>query len=270
LLAALCRIRAASFVGQVESGTQGSAHYPGGHPMHYFALLLTHETDPQTTPPDAEAAAEVMAAYKAFHARAGSAIVAGDALAPSALGARITGGPAAPTVTDGPFAEGAEIANGYYILEAANLDDALALARDIPAASYGAVEVWPMVQEGRPEFGTLTGDSWIALLLEPPGNTPAPGTPEWDEGVKPHIEFGKAAGDRLAGGAPLHPPSTATTVKVRNGEVLLTDGPYIEGAEVANGFYFINTPDRDEAVKIASMIPATTVELRRLAGISAL
>ena len=59
-------------------------------------------------------------------------------------------------------------------------------------------------------------------------------------------------------------------MRVRDGKVTLTDGPYIEGAEVATGFYFINTPDRDEAVKIASMIPATNVELRRLAGVSAL
>jgi hypothetical protein len=240
--------------------------------MHYFALLLMRESDPHQTPPDPEAGAAVMSAYNAFHARAGSAIVAGDALAPSALGARITGGPAAPTVTDGPFAEGAEIAGGYYILEAENLDDALALAHDIPAAQYGAVEVWPMVTEQRESFvgAPLTGDSWIALLLEPPGSTPAPGTPEWDEGVKPHIEFGKAAGDAVVGGAPLHPSTTATTVRVRDGQVLLTDGPFAEGAEVANGFYFINTPDRDEAVKIASMIPATMVELRRLAGVSGL
>ncbi len=237
--------------------------------MHYFALLLTRESDPHQSPPDAEAAAAVMSAYKAFHARAGSAIVAGDALAPSELGARITGGPAAPTVTDGPFPETAEIAGGFYILEADNLDDALAIARDIPAALYGAVEVWPMVEYAAPG-APLTGDSWLALLLEPPGNTPAPGTPEWDEGVKPHIEFGKAAGDAVVGGAPLHPPTTATTVRVRDGKVALTDGPYIEGAEVANGFYFINTPDRDEAIKIASMIPATTVELRRMAGVSGL
>ena len=76
--------------------------------------------------------------------------------------------------------------------------------------------------------------------------------------------------DRAVGGAPLHPPTTATTVRVRDGEVLLTDGPYAEGAEVANGFYYINAADRDEAIKVASMIPATTVELRRLAGVSGL
>jgi hypothetical protein len=59
-------------------------------------------------------------------------------------------------------------------------------------------------------------------------------------------------------------------VRVRDDQVLLTDGPYVEGAEVANGFYFIDVGDRDEAVKVASMIPATTVELRQLMGISGL
>lgn len=230
--------------------------------MHYFALLLTQESD---TPPDPE----VMAAYEAFNAKAASAIRAGDALTPSATGVRITGGPDAPTITDGPFAEGAEVAGGYYVFEVDNLDEALELAREIPTAQHGAVEVWPMVQFA-PAGAPLTGDSWLALLLEPPEKVVTPGTPEWEEGAKAHIEFGKVAAGTVVGGAPLHPPSTATTVRVRDGKVTLTDGPFAEGAEVANGFYYINTPDRDEAIKIASMIPATTVELRRLAGVSGL
>jgi hypothetical protein len=233
--------------------------------MHYFALLLGPEP---TSAPDPDAHAADMAAYQAFHAQAGSAIRAGDALTPSTSGVRITGGPDNPTITDGPFAEGAEVAGGYYVFEAENLDEALELAREIPAAKYGAVEVWPMVDYSA--RAPLTGDTWLALLLKPPGAVVTPGSAEWDEGIKAHTEFGKAAGDRAVGGAPLHPPSTATTVRVRDGQVTLTDGPYIEGAEVANGFYYINTPDRDEAVKIASMIPATTVELRRLAGVSGL
>jgi hypothetical protein len=232
--------------------------------MHYFALLISPERD--LTPQ--EGAAE-MTAYQNFHAKAAAAIRAGDALQPQSTGARITGGPDAPVVTDGPFAEGAEVAGGYYVFEAENLDEALALARDIPAAKYGGVEVWPMVQFS-PARATLTSDSWLALLLESPASTVEPGTPRWDEGIKAHMEFGKIAGDRAVGGAPLHPPTTATTVRVRDGEVLLTDGPYAEGAEVANGFYYINAADRDEAVKVASMIPATTVELRRLAGVSGL
>src|SRR6476660_6601539 len=233
--------------------------------MHYFALLLSPETD---GPVDPEAQSAEMAAYQAFHAAAASAIRGGDALLPTATGARITGGPDSPTVTDGPFVESAEVAGGYYVFEAENLDEALALARDIPAAKRGAVEIWPIVEYFPPS--KPVGNSWLALLFEPADKAVAPGTPEWEAGIAAHQKFGAAAGDRTNGGAPLHPPSTATTVRVRDGEVLLTDGPYIEDAEVANGYYILDVTDRDEAVKIASMIPATTVEVRQLMGISGL
>jgi hypothetical protein len=232
--------------------------------MHYFALLQTPERD--LTP--AEQQTE-MQAYLDFHARAASAIRAGDALASAAEGVGISGGPDAPIVTDGPFAEGAEVAGGYYVFEAEDLDEALHLARQIPAAQYGAIEVWPMVHWNPPVQPT-TGTDWLALLLEPVDQVAAPRTPEWDEGTRQHADFNAAAGAHVLGGAPLHPPSTATTVRVRDGEVLLTDGPFAEGAEVANGFYLLAAADRDEATKIASMIPATTVALRRLAGVAGL
>ena len=232
--------------------------------MQYFALLIGQERD---LTPD-EGAAE-MAAYQAFHAKAASAIRGGDALLPTATGVLITGGPDAPVVTDGPFAEGAEVAGGYYVFEAENLDEALALAGDVPAAKYGGVEVWPVATPGvatRPPEGT----TWLALLLEPPDRPASPGSPEWNAMVAQHQEFHAAAGQHIKSGAGLHPPSTATTVRVRDGEVLITDGPYAEGAEVANGFYVLGAADRDEAVKIASMIPATAVELRQRAGVSGL
>ncbi|MFG1930100.1 YciI family protein [Mycobacterium sp. NPDC048908] len=232
--------------------------------MHYFALLLGEPTTPLT--PDEQAAG--LEAYQAFHAKAGSAILAGDALTPSATGVRITGGPDAPTVTDGPFAESAEVACGYYVFEAENLDEALALARDVPAAQHGAVEVWPIVHYMPPT--KPLHNSWIALLLTPAADVLTPGTPEWNDLAAQHQAFAADAGDRANGGAPLHPPSTATTVRVRDGEVLLTDGPFAEGAEVANGFHILNVADRDEAIKVASMIPASTIELRQLMGVSGL
>ncbi|MCT7658271.1 YciI family protein [Mycobacterium deserti] len=233
--------------------------------MHYFALLLSSEPAASGDP---EEYAAQMAEFHEFHAKAAAAIRSGDALTPSATGVRITGGPDTPTVTDGPFAESAEVACGYYVFEAENLDDALALARDVPVAKFGAVEIWPMVDYFPP--AKPVGTSWLALLLEPADRAPAPGTPEWEQGIAAHERFGATAGDRTNGGAPLHPPSRATTVRVRDGEMLLTDGPYVEGAEVANGYYIIDVEDRDEAVKIASMIPATTVELRQFMGVSGL
>jgi hypothetical protein len=232
--------------------------------MHYFALLISPERD---LTPD-EGAAE-MTAYREFHAKAAAAILAGDALQPTGTAVRITGGPDAPVISDGPFAESAEVAGGYYVFEADNLDDALELAREIPAAKHGGVEVWPMVHFS-PARAPLTSDSWLALLLEPREEVAEPGSPQWNEQAQAHVELNKIVGDYAVGGAPLHPPTMATTVRIRDGAVLLTDGPYIEGAEVANGFYYINAVDRDEAVKVASMIPATTVELRRLSGVSGL
>jgi hypothetical protein len=233
--------------------------------MHYFALLLGPEP---TEAPAPEDMASEMSAYQSFHEYAASAIRAGDALAAASDGVRISGGPDAPVLTDGPFAEGAEVAGGYYVFEADNLDDALALAQRIPAAKRGGIEVWPMVYWNAPT--TSVGSDWLALLLESPRDVNPPDSPEFERSVGAHVEFGKVAGDHILGGAPLHPPSTATTVRVRDGKTILTDGPYVEGAEVANGFYLLRAGDRDEAAKLASMIPATKVELRQLAGISGL
>jgi hypothetical protein len=233
--------------------------------MHYLALLFGEPTTPLT--PDEQAAG--MAAYQAFHAKAGSAILAGDALTPSATGVRITDGPDAPTVTDGPFAESAEVACGYYVFEAENLDEALALARDIPAAQHGAVEVRPIYHPFDPDWSG-SGAQWLALLLEPPASAYTPGTPEWQAEADRHGGFASAAGEHIVGGAALHEPESATTVRVRDRKVLLTDGPFPESAEIATGFYLLSSADRDEAIKIASMIPATTVELRQLMGVSGL
>jgi hypothetical protein len=53
--------------------------------------------------------------------------------------------------------------------------------------------------------------------------------------------------------------STATTVRVRNGQVVRTDGPFAETKEVLAGFYLIEARDQDEAVRIAAKIPPAAV-----------
>jgi hypothetical protein len=232
--------------------------------MQYLALLISQERD---LTPD-EGAAE-MAAYQSFHDKAGPAIRSGDALLPAAAAVHISGGPDAPIVTDGPFAEGAEVAGGFYVFEADNLDDALALARDVPAAKRGAVEIRPIFHTVDSEW-SRSDATWLALLLEPPAAVNTPGTPEWEAEAARHGEFAAAGGDHIVAGAALHEPATATTVRVRDGQVLLTDGPFAESAEIATGVYLLAASDRDEAVKLASMIPASTVEVRQLAGISGL
>ena len=74
----------------------------------------------------------------------------------------------------------------------------------------------------------------------------------------------KAAGQYLAA-APLHPISTATSVRVREGKPLVTDGPFAETREQLGGYFLIEAKDLDEAIRIAAVIPGArvgTVEIR--------
>ena len=64
---------------------------------------------------------------------------------------------------------------------------------------------------------------------------------------------------------PLHPTSTATSVRVRDGKRLVTDGPFAETREQLGGYFLINAKDLDEALDVAGRIPAGrwgTVEIR--------
>ena len=64
---------------------------------------------------------------------------------------------------------------------------------------------------------------------------------------------------------PLQPTSTATTVRVREGKTLTTDGPFAETREQLGGYYIVNAKDLDEATEIASRIPSArmgSIEVR--------
>ena len=66
-------------------------------------------------------------------------------------------------------------------------------------------------------------------------------------------------------GEALHPSSTATTVRVRDGQTVATDGPFAETKEVLGGFYQIDAPDLDAAIAYAALIPGAlhgSIEIR--------
>ena len=70
---------------------------------------------------------------------------------------------------------------------------------------------------------------------------------------------------RYLGGAPLQPVSTATSVRVRGGKRVVTDGPFAETREQLGGYFLIDAKDLDEAIAIATRIPMAsrgTVEIR--------
>ena len=69
----------------------------------------------------------------------------------------------------------------------------------------------------------------------------------------------------LKDGNRLRPTTDATTVQVRNGEVLTADGPFAETKEQMGGYYVVDCTDLDEAIEVASKIPAAnngTIEIR--------
>jgi hypothetical protein len=81
-----------------------------------------------------------------------------------------------------------------------------------------------------------------------------------------------SAGQYLAA-APLHPTSTATSVRVRGGKRLVTDGPFAETREQLGGYFLIEASDLDEAIAIAERIPMArrgTVEIRPVIEVAGL
>lgn len=82
-----------------------------------------------------------------------------------------------------------------------------------------------------------------------------------------YFAFTKEVRERgmLDSGDALHPTSTATSVRIRSGQTLATDGPFAETKEQLGGFYILNCQDLDEAIEMAAKIPAAehgTVEIR--------
>lgn len=237
--------------------------------MHYLALLYWRE-DPATADPATPEFARDLERYEAFDNVAGAAVVGGGALYPAGEALSIRHDGTTPVVTDGPFVEQAEVIGGVMVIDRDNLDDALEVAAQIPAAGDdgGAVELWPMVkfrQDNGPQ-----PDWWLALLFEPQSAVSHPESDEWRAGLLEHAAFSEKFGGVIRGGGALHPPTSATTVRVRDGNVIVTDGPFAESAEVANGLYFLAASDRDAAAAVAAHIPVGEkggVELRRMVDI---
>ena len=108
------------------------------------------------------------------------------------------------------------------------------------------------------------------LLINVP-DSPTPPTEEESNAMQ--AEFAKYSQDlrdsgALLAGDRLQPPAAATTVRIRDGETLTTDGPFAETKEVLGGFYLYEADDLDSALEVAARIPAArmggVVEVRPL------
>lgn len=110
---------------------------------------------------------------------------------------------------------------------------------------------------------------YLLSIYQPDGGTPPPEfLQKVMRDVGALIEETKAAGAWVFNGG-LHPPTTATVLRLADGDILTTDGPYAEGKEHIGGFVIVKARDLDEALewgrKLARVIPLP-IEVRPFQG----
>jgi hypothetical protein len=117
-------------------------------------------------------------------------------------------------------------------------------------------------------------DAMKYMLLIHQGTTPLPGTDAWnalsqEEQGKVYTayqEVNQTPG--MTPGEQMQAPETATTVRVQDGRVLTTDGPFVDTKEALGGYLFLEAGDLDAAIEVAAKIPAASmgggIEIRPL------
>lgn len=98
---------------------------------------------------------------------------------------------------------------------------------------------------------------YMLLIFGPEDEFPAQGTPEFAAAMQEYFDFSRdlRAAGIMNGGEELDSSVTATTVRVRDGNAMLTDGPFVETKEQIGGYYIIDVPNLDEAIRWAARIP---------------
>lgn len=172
-------------------------------------------------------------------------------------------------ISDGPFADSKEFIAGFDIISAESLDEAIEIAAKHPMSWYFAIELRPF----RSPVQVPSGWTYAQLryLLMPCLD----GTRESDaveeqllRDVNAWGEMVDARGVRVVGAA-LAEAGTATTVRVRDGETLLRDGPFVETKEYVAGIDVLSCDTLDEALELAVKHPLShfhMVEVRPFWG----
>ena len=161
-------------------------------------------------------------------------------------------------VTDGPFAETKEWIAGYDIVECTDLDQAIQCAAKHPMARFGRIEIrpfWPLELKVSP--------------VKPAGKAPVrqnlffqfvctdPEAEPYDDAHDSMTQWEQEMQDKgiLVTGDRLRPVEDATLVRVRKGQVLVSDGPFAETKEWIAGYDVLACRDKAEALDVAAKHP---------------
>jgi hypothetical protein len=189
--------------------------------------------------------------------------LAASPLLPVATGSTVRVRDGQRLVTTGPFAETTEQLGGYYLIDVENLDEAIAIAGRLPPAKKGTVEIRPLFKLNGLPTEKLTADptasetplkKFMFLCYDDEDAWRNAGQEAHQAAMLEAVALTHrldARGQYLSA-SPLHPIATATSVRVRNGQRIVTDGPFAETREVLGGYYLILARDQTEALGIAA------------------
>jgi hypothetical protein len=223
-------------------------------PLYLVATNIPDNFDPSTV---TEAMARDIDAINEEAEAAGVRVFAGG-LQPPAMAKSLRARPNCDVViTDGPYLEAKEHVGGFWLLECADMDEALAWARKsaavgcqgeireffhMPEFSRGEVRRrWLRSKEGM--------DLYLVAIHHPDNYDPSTESEEMGRDIDTLNEEMEAAGVRVFAGG-LQAPTKAKSLRAqRNGDVLITDGPYLEAKEYVGGFWLLEAADMDQALE---------------------
>jgi hypothetical protein len=179
-----------------------------------------------------------------------------------------------PVITAGPFAETVEQLGGFFLIDVPDLDAAIEVAGRLPSARKGTVEIRPVDGlEGLPadQFETTSMDSsrYLLLCYDDPQIWDSLEATAKTSALTESVQLANQLKSReqYLSAAPLYPVAMATSVRIRQGKRLVTDGPFAETRECLGGYYAISARDQNDAIAIAAQHPGAkhgTVEVRKI------
>ncbi len=116
--------------------------------MTQYAILIYEPGDPDWSALDTEEKRQTMAEYGVFGQTVAAVLRGGAALYPTTTATTVRQERGEVVTSDGPYAETKEVLTGFYLLECADLDEAVQHASRVPAARSGCVEVRPVIDFG--------------------------------------------------------------------------------------------------------------------------
>jgi hypothetical protein len=222
--------------------------------------MLIHAADPDLASKWDEEAQAAFSAWTEETIRSGVNLQ-GNRIRPTADATTIKLRDGELVITDGPYAETKEQVAGYDVLECASLDEAVRWAGGHPSSWTGAIEVRalpdsaPAVPLPEPGEGKI---QYLMLVCTDPAVDPREFARA--EPVDPWVAEMDGRGVRLYG-SELEPPASARTVRVREKQSIVTDGPFAETKEQIAGFDVLECADLDEAIEVASGHPMARLGL---------